>query len=183
MIEHLGNGLNNLLVVMIFVGCSVNLISTYLVTPGFKIQSNLFLRKYKWKLALLQYAFCIVPFLNTGFALTIITAIYLLLFYNLTRYWFNKAIGEQDMEKLLMYTALKCDLRTTIISFIFAFLFITSIGLLLVIFHPNLDEGGFYIGLGFPLFSIALFGHLSAYHIKLRRIAFESKDVLIEKND
>src|SRR5438874_9819141 len=70
-----------------------DVLSTYLVSPTLLLESNAFVRRWGWPVALLSLLFCFVPYYNTAVGVVVLTASFLVTGSNLSRCWLVRALG------------------------------------------------------------------------------------------
>ena len=89
--------LEHILCVVILIGRIGDIGSTYLVTPGLRLEANPVARKLRWPFALLTVLVCLVPYWNTPLAVPIAVTSLVVTAENLRFGWIARALGEDEL--------------------------------------------------------------------------------------
>lgn len=170
--EIIYQNLNHLFCVLLLIGRLGDVISTFIVTPGLKLEANPLVRKFRFPFAFATILICLVPYWNLGFGLAFIVASYLISFMNISKMWFLKTLGEDRAFKLQIYVAQNSNFKLPIILSIIACSFLAAIGVICLLFYHRTNDWGFYFGMGFIGFAAAIQIHTTFY---LKRIFEASK--------
>jgi hypothetical protein len=87
MINLLGRGQNfeHLLALLILLARGGDIGSTYLASPNLRLETNPFIRRFRWPIALLSLALCLLPYYNTALAVMVLAPSLLVSGSNLKR--------------------------------------------------------------------------------------------------
>jgi hypothetical protein len=175
--EIIYQNLNHLFCILLLIGRCGDVFSTYIVTPNLKLEANPVIRKFKFPFAFATLLICLVPYWNLGFGLSLIVGSYLISFMNISKMWFLKTLGEEMALKLQIYVARNSNLKLPIVLSIIAYSFLAAIGAICLFLYPTVHEWGFYFGIGFIGFAVAIQTHTIFY---FRRIFKASKTEIYE---
>jgi len=180
--EFIYQNLNHVLCILLLIGRLGDIISTIIITPKLKLEANPLMRKFKLPFAILTIFICFFPYLHLGFGLSLVIVFYLASFLNISKIWFVKALGEDQVWKLYLYLATKSNITRPIFLSFVAFSFLIAIGIICMLFYPGTDDWGFYVGFGFIAFSVAIQVHTIIFFRRLYRTAkTETYHLTIEK--
>jgi hypothetical protein len=165
--EFIYQNLNHIFCLLLLIGRLGDIVSTYIITPKLKLEANPIIRKFKFPFAFATILICVVPYWNPGFGLALIVASFLISFLNISKMWFLKTLGEDRALKLYIYVAQNSNLRLPIFLSIIACSFMAAIGLICLLFYPHSNDWGFYFGIGFVGFAVAIQIHTIFYFRKI----------------
>src|SRR5438046_10429367 len=89
--------LEHILCVVILIGRIGDIGSTYLVTPGLRLEANPVARKLRWPFALLTVLVCLVPYWNTPLAVPIAVMSLVVTAEHLRFGWIARALGARAL--------------------------------------------------------------------------------------
>ena len=148
-----------------------DVLSTYLVSPTLLLESNAFVRRWGWPVALLSLLFCVVPYYSTAVGVVVLTASFLVTGSNLSRCWLVRALGEAEYLAILLRAA-RHGRRGSAVAFVLASgACIVLVGLLLMWFSGGGAKWGYWFGVGIALYGAALALHGSSFMLRLFREA------------
>ena len=170
--ELIYQNLNHLFCILLLIGRLGDVVSTYFATPNLKLEANPLIRKFRFPFAVATIFICLVPYWNLGFGLALMIGSYMISFMNISKLWFLKTLGEDRAFKLQMYVAQNSNLRLPVVLSLIACSFLAAIGVICLLFYPRAHDWGFYFGIGFIGFAVAIHIHAVIY---FRRIFKASK--------
>ena len=162
--------LEHILCVVILIGRIGDIGSTYLVTPGLRLEANPVARKLRWPFALLTVLVCLVPYWNTPLAVPVAVMSLVVTAENLRFGWIARALGEDELLAFYMSAAKRSHLWVAI-SFLFgSACFSVLAGLLLFLFYPDPSKDwGFWFATGIVLSGVAIALHKSMFAWRIFR--------------
>ena len=171
MIEFIYNHLATSLCVALFIARVGDVLSTYLVTPTLKLESNPLVRKFQWPFAIVTIPICLVPYYNIAVAIPILVISLLVSASNCSKIWLSRAIGEREMHELMKSCAQKAPVVASLLFILSPCLFILMLGGLLLLFYPDpMRDWGFYIAIGIIGYAFALGIYGPLFFLRLRKL-------------
>src|SRR5437762_6375752 len=89
--------LEHILCVVILIGRIGDIGSTYLVTPGLRLEANPVARKLRWPSALLTVLVCLAPYWNPPLAVAIAVMSLVVTPANRRFGWIARAVGDDEL--------------------------------------------------------------------------------------
>lgn len=170
--------LEHILAAMIFAARAADIVSTYLATPTLLLESNPLLRKFRWPMALISFVTCGVPYFSIPAAIVVIVMSTLIAYSNSTRLWIIRAIGEDAYFDLMVRATGKANVRETIGWMLLPAVFISLLGILLIILYPDPNSQlGFFFGLGIFMYALIIIAYQPKNFFRLRALSQASDRV------
>ena len=114
--DFIYNNFTHFLCLMVLISRLADILSTYLITPTLKLESNPIVKKLGWKFLLLSLVLCVVPYYYTPSAVIIIIPSLLVAASNIGKFWVVKGMGETEYLKLNLMIASKSRLSYALFS-------------------------------------------------------------------
>ena len=131
--------------------------STFLVTPTLKLEANPIVRRLGWPFALLTLLVCFVPYFSTSMGIIILVPSLMVSASNTARIWFYRTYGESEARDLFYQLARKSKLSQALLTSIVSALFVSLVGVLLVLLCPDPGKDwGYWFGIGFLAYALAI---------------------------
>ncbi len=151
---------NHVLALLIFIGRSGDVLSTLSITPSMTLEANPVVRRFKWPMMILGFGLCALPYFDIQIAIVAAVLSLLVTASNLSRGWMARALGDKEMERIVLRAAAAGSLPVTLAMYWTAAAFIVlTAGLLIWISDgDNPLVNAFAVGLGLYGVSLALYG-------------------------
>jgi preprotein translocase subunit SecF len=163
--------LENGLALIILIGRLGDVLSTLFVTPNLVLEGNPVVRRFKWPTMVAGFAFCLVPYFDVHLAVMVAVPSLLITASNLTKGWMARALGEQEVEAIILRAAARGSLATTLTMVWTAALFVGLAASLLFWLSWSEDELALYFALGLLLYGLAIGIHSSFFFVRVFRRA------------
>ena len=163
--------LEHVLAVLILLGRLGDVGSTLFITPTMLLEANPIARRFRWPVFALGFVLCAVPYYSVELAVVVAVPSLLVTASNLSRGWFSRAVGEKEMESLLLRAATKSSLAVglTMTNLAAAFLLLAA-GLLFVL-SAGPQSWGYWFAAGMGVYAVAIGLHGSLFMVRLFRRA------------
>lgn len=145
--------------------------TTWLVTPTLRLEANPIVRKLRWPFAWATLLACALPYYNQALGFAVLVGSLFVCFWNATKIWIARALGEHAYASLLESAAKESRLRDALIPYWIALTFLGAVGALLVLFSSGPTDWGFWGGVGIEGAAGAMLVHGSLYYRRLFRRA------------
>jgi hypothetical protein len=144
-------------------------ISTRLVTPALKLESNALVRRMGWKFIWLTLLVCLVPWVSLPAAVAILPLLLIVAATNFTSMWLARALGEAELLDFYTRAAGRGSFRLAMVSEALRSLYLAVAGGALILMTP---EGNWarWFGVGI----IASGPLLMLHHISFYRKIFHA---------
>jgi len=171
--------LEHILCIVILIGRIGDIGSTYLVTPGLRLEANPLARKLGWPFALLTVVVCLVPYWNTALAVPIAVTSLVVTAENLRFSWIARAIGEDELLAFYVSAAKRSQLWVAISLLFASASFSVLAGLVLFLFYPDPSKDwGFWFATGIVLSGVDTALHRSMFAWRIFRTSVrDGKDM------
>jgi len=146
-----------------------DIISTKLVTPTLKLESNSAVKEAGWKLTYFSLIMCIFPYFTIKGSLVILIPSLLVCVSNFSKVALINFVGEDKFHKIAFGFANGSNPKKVIFLSIFAPLFLSLIGVTIYVSDLSYNEYTSSIASGFFLTSIFHFYFTLDYYFRLRR--------------
>ena len=163
--------LENGLALIILVGRLGDVLSTLFVTPNLVLEANPVVRRFKWPTMIAGFALCVVPYFDILLAIMVAVPSLLITASNLTRGWMAHALGEREVEAIVLRAAARGSLATTLAMVWTAVIFVALAAGLLFWISWDGDDLALYFALGLLLYGLAVGIHSSFFFIRVFRQA------------
>ena len=159
------------LALLIFIGRAGDVLSTLYVTPKLVLEGNPVVRRFKWPTIVLGFALCAVPYFHVPLAIMVAVPSLLVTASNLSRGWMARALGEREVEQIILRVAARGSLATTLTMYWTATAFVIIAAAMLLWLSQEDDERvqAFAIGLG--LYGLAIAIHSTFFLVRMFRRA------------
>jgi hypothetical protein len=147
-----------------------DLVSTWVASPTLRLEANPVVRRFGWKFGLLTLLLALVPYYNTSIGVIVLTSSFLVTSSNLAGGWMMRALGEDEMQALLLRVARRSSLRSAL-TFVWASAAAVGIVGVLLSWLSAPEEWGHYFGWGILVFALAKLLHGSLAMVRLFRRA------------
>ena len=161
--------LENGLALIILVGRLGDVLSTLFVTPNMALEGNPVARRFKWPTMVGGFALCIVPYFDILLAIMVAVPSLLVTASNLSRGWMARALGEREVEAIILRAVARGSLATTLEMVWTAAVFVLLAAGLLVWLSWGGDDVALYFALGLGLYGLAVAIHGSFFFIRVFR--------------
>jgi hypothetical protein len=162
---------------LIFIGRAGDVLSTLFITPSMVLEANPLARRFKWPTMILGFALCALPYFDIQLAIMAAVLSFLVTASNLSKGWMARALGDKEMERVVLRAASVGSLPVTLAMCWTAGVFIVLTAVLLVWLSDGDNErvSAFAIGLG--LYGLALAIHGTFFFVRVfRRARLERAD-------
>ncbi len=164
--DFLTSHFDHVLAILILIGRLGDVGSTLFVTPTLRLEANPIVRRFKWPAIVLGFLLCATPYLSQPAAVAVAVPSLLVTASNLSRSWMARALGEAEMEAIVMRAAQKGSRRIALAMLWLAGVFLLAAAALLVVIS-GLDSWGFWFALGLAIYGTALPLHGSLYILRV----------------
>lgn len=153
-----------------------DVVSTWVASPTLKLEANPTVRKLGWKFALSSLLLALVPYYNTGLGVLMLTGSFLITSSNLAGGWMMRALGEEEMQALLIRVARQSTLRGAL-AFLWSGAAAIAVVGALMLFLSDPSQWAFYFGLGILAFALVKVLHGSLAMTRLfRRVRDDTQE-------
>jgi hypothetical protein len=166
-----GHNFEHLLALLILLARAGDIGSTYLATPTLKLETNPFIRRARWPVALLSLALCLVPYYNMALAVMVLAPSLLVSGSNFSRGWVARAVGEAELLGFLRSAARRIALGKALAFTLTGGAFIALAGGVLVLLSGSERTWAFWFGMGIVVYGLAIGVYGSLFVLRLRREA------------
>jgi len=166
-----GHNVEHLLALLILLARAGDIGSTYLATPTLKLETNPFIRRARWPVALLSLALCVAPYYNTALAVVILAPSLLVSGSNLSRGWVARAVGEEELLAFLRSAARRIALGKAIGFTLGGGAFIALAGGVLALLSGGERTWAYWFAMGIVIYGMAIGFYGSLFVVRLRREA------------
>jgi hypothetical protein len=129
--------------------------STYLATPGLKLEANPIARRFKWPFAILTIFVAAVPYYSLPMGIALLVASLLVCASNFSKLWLLRAMGEVEYHRMVVRMASQSKVLPTVLFILAPAICMAAIGGLLLYFYPDPETDWGY-GFAFGFFGYAL---------------------------
>ncbi len=154
-----------------------DIVSTRLVTPTWKLETNPIARRLGWKLAIPSLALCLVPYYHNGLGFMVLVGGLFVCYSNTSRMWLARTLGEAEMEELLLRAARRSSLRRALVPLAVASASLSGIAVLFVLFSGGSRSWAFYGGFGLLSIGLGLAIYQGHFYVRLFRRARATADI------
>ena len=163
--------LEHVLALLIFIGRAGDVLSTLFISPNLVLEANPVARRFKWPTMILGFGLCALPYFDIQVAIMGAVLSFLVTASNLSKGWMARALGEKEMERIVLRAAAAGSLPVTLAMCWTAGAFIVlSAGFLLWLSDgDNEMVSAFAVGLG--LYGAALAIHGTFFFVRMFRRA------------
>ncbi len=166
--------LAHILAVTILVARTLDVATTFMATPRFKLEANPLVRRFKLPLILLSLSLAMVPYASVRAAIIVIVVSFLVSVSNSLRLWLVRAIGEEEYYQLLLQAAARANYRVSICLNILPGLIMLLLASCMFMFYPDPDRDmGFYFALGMVVYGGMIAVNFPASFARTRRLALQ----------
>jgi hypothetical protein len=152
-----------------------DVVSTRLASPKLELEANPVARRLGWPFILLSLLLCLVPYVSTGAALTVLVPSLLVSASNISRLWVIRAVGEGAYRELVTGWLRRTRPRAVFGGTLVSAGFVLLCGLVLMFFYPDPGfDWGFWFALGIVTYGLAMALHGCHFYWRLRRRSRES---------
>jgi hypothetical protein len=176
--EWMHENIEHVLVALLLVSRLGDVVSTFLVSPGLKLESNPVAKRLGWRFILPSLVICILPYFSLPLAVGILAPSLFVSASNLSKVWAARAMGEEGYLDHLVSLARRTTPRQAYMPLVAASLFTMLAGWTLMFLGaepPN--ELAQWFGFGIILYGgiQLLYGALSVR--RMFRLAGEREDL------
>lgn len=164
--------LEHSLALLIFIGRAGDVLSTHFVTPSMVLEANPIARRFKWPTFVLGFGLCAVPYFDVPLAIMAAIPSLLVTASNLGRGWMSRALGEREMEALLIRTAARSSLSLALVM-VWASAFFFALAASVLLWLASDDDLVWYFGMGLVLYALVVAVHSSFFFVRIFRRARE----------
>jgi hypothetical protein len=149
--------------------------STYLATPGLKLEANPIARRFRWPFAVLTILVAAIPYYSLPIGLVILVASLLVCASNFSKLWLVRAMGEHEYHQMVVRMAGRSRVPSSLLLIAAPAVCMAAIGLLFVYFYPNPEsDWGYYFAMGFFAYALAIALWGSRAFLQFRREGLEA---------
>jgi hypothetical protein len=147
---------------LIFLGRAGDVLSTLYITPNMVLEMNPLARRFKWPLMIAGFGLCAVPYFDTRLAIMVAVPSLLVTASNLSKGWMARALGDKEMERIVLLAATLGSLPVALAMcwIAAAFILVTACTLTWLGGWENQTISSFAIGIGVYGAAIAIHGTL-----------------------
>ena len=159
------------LALLIFLGRAGDVLSTLYITPSMALEMNPVARRFKWPAMLVGFGLCAIPYFDVQLAIIAAVPSLLVTASNLSKGWMARALGDKEMERIVLRAASAGSLPVTLAMCwnSAAFIFVTAGALLWLARGEDQMVSSFAIGIG--LYGAALVVHGTLFYVRVFRQA------------
>jgi hypothetical protein len=163
--QFIYNNVEHFLCFFILLSRLGDIVSTYLVSPTLKLESNPIVRKLGFRFTFLTLALCVIPYYHVGLALVVVVPSLLVASSNMSKYWAVKTYGEQEYARRMLVFASQSKFSHALLSTLMSSFFIILAGLVLLLLSLDTYTWGYWFGSGIILYGVimAMYGSLALY--------------------
>ena len=166
-----GQNFEHLLALLILLGRGGDIGSTYLASPTLRLETNPVIRRFRWPLAILSLALCLLPYYNTALAVMVLAPSLLVSGSNLSRGWVAHAVGEEELLAFLRAAARRISLGKALGFAGGGGAFVALAGGVLLLLSGGEREWAFWFASGVIVYGVAIGVYGSLFLLRLRREA------------
>lgn len=134
--------------------------STWLASPTLRLEANVVMRRFRWKLAWASLLVCLIPYYNATLAVLVLPMLLLVPASNLSKVWSARALGEDGMVRMQIEIARRSTLGKAVLYTTLWALMVALTGGVLVFLCPDPGrDWGYWFGLGIVLYAFAVWFH------------------------
>lgn len=159
------------LALLILLGRAGDVLSTLYVTPNMVLEANPIARRFKWPTLILGFSLCAIPYFDIPLAIMVAVPSLLVTASNLTKGWMARALGESEMERIILRAAGRGSLAVTLAMFWIAATFVIVAGAVLLWLSRGDNEMVSYFAIGLGLYGLAIAVHSTFFFIRVFRRA------------
>lgn len=148
-----------------------DVVSTYLVTPTLKLEANPVVRRLRWPFAWFTLSACLIAYYSTAVGFAVVVGSLLVCFWNVSKIWFARAIGEDESAALLIRTAAKSRLSHALWPLAVASATLASIGGLFILTSGGWTHWAYWGGMGLVAAGVSHFVHQASAFVRIFRAA------------
>lgn len=157
----------HLLCVLILIARIGDVVSTRLVTPTLRLEANPIARRLGWRFAILTLLACLIPYYNTALGFTALITFLFVCFWNWSRMWLARTMGEEAFETLILEMARRSSLSRALLPSAIGFISLASIGILLLVSSGGTEHWAFWGSLGLLVGCASVFIFQALFFIRL----------------
>jgi len=164
------------LALLILVGRAGDVASTLYVSPNLVLEANPVARRFKWPTLIAGFGLCAIPYFDIPLAVIVAVPSLFVTASNLTKGWMARALGETELEAVVLRAAARGSLAATLTMCWIAalFVFLAAGSLLWLSGAENELVSCFAIGLA--VYGLAIGVHSSFYFVRVfRRARLEAR--------
>jgi hypothetical protein len=144
------------------------------VTPNMVLEGNPVARRFKWPTMAGGFVLCLIPYYDVLLGIMVAVPSLLVTASNLSRGWMARALGEREIEAIILRAAARGSLATTLAMVWVAAVFVTIAGGLLMWLSWDTDNMAAYFAFGVILYGFAVAIHSSFFFVRIfRRVRAE----------
>ena len=168
--QFIYNNVEHLLCFFILVSRLADIVSTYLVSPTLRLESNPIVRKLGFRFTFLTLALCVIPYYHAGLALMVVVPSLLVASSNMSKYWTVKTYGEEEYARRMLVLASKSKFSHALFATLASAFFVILAGVVLLLLSLQTHTWGYWFGSGIILYGVimAAYGSLSL-HVLFRK--------------
>ncbi|HQU16104.1 MAG: hypothetical protein B7Z66_08880 [Chromatiales bacterium 21-64-14] len=161
-----------LLVVGILISRIGDIGTTYLASPGLKLEANPIVRKFRWWYAFLTLFVCVIPYWNAGAGIMVMVVSFLVSTSNSMRLWFIRALGETEYFHLQVRVASAANPVSSLMLILLPPVFMALLGISLWVVYPDpAIDPGYWFASGILVYGAVLAVYSPLHFLRLRREA------------
>jgi hypothetical protein len=159
------------LALLIFLGRAGDVLSTLYISPNLSLEMNPAARRFKWPIMILGFGLCAVPYFDVQLAIMVAVPSLLVTASNLSRGWMARALGDKEMERVVLRAAGSGSLPITLaMCWIAAVFILVTAGTLLWVAGGQ-GQAVFSFAIGIGVYGIALAIHGTLFYVRVFRRA------------
>lgn len=164
-----GQNFEHLLAILLLLARGGDIGSTYLASPTLRLETNPVIRRFRWPIAVLSLALCLLPYYNTAMAVMVLAPSLLVSGSNLSRGWVAHAVGEEELLAFLRGAARRISLGKTLGFILGGAAFLALAGGVLLLLSGGEDSWAFWFASGVIVYGAAIGIYGSLFVLRLRR--------------
>lgn len=134
-----------------------DVLSTYLVSPTLKLESNIVARYLGWWYALLTILVGFIPYASPPLGVVVLTTSFMVAAANASKIMLARALGEEELAALSRRVILVTPPWPGLLFMVMPGIFVTALGVSMLFFYPLASQWGYYFALGMLLYALAIF--------------------------
>jgi hypothetical protein len=175
-----GHNLQHALAALILVSRVGDVVSTLLVSPTLQLESNPIARRFFKVVAVLSFAFCLIPYYNAALAVMVLVPSLLVSASNLGRGWVARALGEGEFLAMVERAATRSTLGVALTFTVTSGMFIILAGLVLLVLSGGQTSWGYWFAIGIILYGIAMAFYGSLFTARIFQRVHARRQALLD---